>query len=309
MAVQAQCPPSDVHPSYSWCRNKQEGFWMDCSLQSQPGGGVFLDHHGATINGRKRQRREASLARPFNLHPQPQPLQFIELSQLRQNPHQNDQRHHHQQGLACEFINSCSSLPSSGDFASHVKQQRDEFDQFLVAQGGILGRALAEKLQRHYREILAAAEEAVAMRMMEKQVEVEKAKRRNVELDARAGQLAVEVHVWQTKARAQEAAAASLQAQLQQAIICSVRDRVSPEEGRGGRTDTEDAESAYIDPDRVASAAAASGPSCRACRRRDAAAVLLPCRHLSLCMECTHVARTCPLCLAPMESIIEVYLS
>ncbi|KAK4787560.1 hypothetical protein SAY86_011393 [Trapa natans] len=309
MVVQAQCPPSNV---LLLKRNKQEGFWMDCSLQPQPGGGVFLDHHGATGN---------VIAHPFNLHPQPQPLQFIELSQLHQNPNQNsvvstglqlsfnDQRLHHQQGLACEFINSVSSFPSSGDFASHIKQQRDEIDQFLVVQGESLRRALAEKRRRHNREILAAAEEAMAMRMMEKEAEVEKAKRWNAELEVRAAQLALEVQVLQAKARAQEAAAASLQAQLQQAVICSGQDRATPEEGRGGGgscgLDTEDAESAYIDPDRLE----ASGPTCRACRRRAAAAVLLPCRHFILCKECSHVALTCPVCFTPRESMVEVCLS
>lgn len=144
-------------------------------------------------------------------------------------------------------------------------------------------------------------------RIRKKEAEVEKAKRRNAELEARAAQLTMEVQVWQAKARAQETAAVSLQAQLQQAIICGGHDRTSPEDGSGSGCglDTEDAESAYIDPDRVV---VASGPSCRACRRRVAAVLLLPCRHLSVCTECSRVARDCPLCFTARESSIEVYL-
>ncbi|PPR87944.1 hypothetical protein GOBAR_AA32752 [Gossypium barbadense] len=69
----------------------------------------------------------------------------------------------------------------------------------------------------------------------------------------------------------------------------------------------EDAESAYVDPGRVVSAA--SGPCCKACRTRAAAVVLLPCRHLCLCTECDRVAQACPLCLTFRNSSVEVFLS
>lgn len=176
-------------------------------------------------------------------------------------------------------------------------------------QGGQLRRALAEKWKGHYLAFLGAAEGAVARRLRKKEVEVEKATRHNAELQARAAQLTLEAQIWHAKARAQEAAAASLQAQLQQAMISSRQDKISPEYGSGcGGTgsEAEDAQSAYVDPDRVV---VASGPSCRACRRRMAAVVMLPCRHLCLCEECDRVARACPVCFTARESSVEVYLS
>lgn len=144
-------------------------------------------------------------------------------------------------------------------------------------------------------------------RLKKKEEEVEKAARLNAELEARAAQLRVEAQEWQAKARAQEAAAASLQAQLQQAIIGGVHDRTSPEDdgGYGGR-EADDAESVYVDPDRVV---VAPGPSCRSCRRRVSAVVLLPCRHLCVCMECDRLVDACPVCFTARESSVEVYLS
>ncbi|OWM86366.1 E3 ubiquitin-protein ligase BOI-like isoform X2 [Punica granatum] len=309
------------------------------------GAGGFLDHQthmlfsngGAATNTRKRGRESSAaaasasnniassgnmIANPFTLQQQPQPLQLINLSQLHYNPRPqqsgvvstglrlsfNDQhQHQHQQSLVRESINPVSSLLPSDDFAAHVKQQRDEIDQFLLAQGEQLRRTLAEKRQRQYRALLCAAEETVARRLREKEAEVEKATRQNAELEARAAQLSVEAQVWQAKARAQEAAAASLQAQLQQAIISGGHDnRASPEDGGGcGGSDAEDAESAYVDPDRVV---VSSGPGCRACRRRVAVVVLLPCRHLCVCAECNRVAHACPVCFTVRESSVEVYL-
>ncbi|PPS04189.1 hypothetical protein GOBAR_AA16472 [Gossypium barbadense] len=171
--------------------------------------------------------------------------------------------------------------------------------------GKELRRTLAEKRNRHYHALLAAVEESVARRLREKEAEVEKATRRNAELEACSAQLSVEVQVWQAKARAQEATATSLQAQLQQAMIgCGAaavtQDSRRGEEGIEGQA--EDAESAYVDPERMVS----SGPSCKACRTRVASVVLLPCRHLCLCTECDRVAQACPLCLAVRNSSVEI---
>lgn len=169
-------------------------------------------------------------------------------------------------------------------------------------------RTLAEKRQRHYRALLAAAEESVARKLREKEGEVEKAARRNSELQARAAQLSAEAQVWQARARAQEATAATLQAQLQQAIMtgggcAQQQDGVL---GCAAGEGAEDAESAYVDPERVD---LSSGPSCKACGKRVASVVLLPCRHLCVCTECDGVVQACPLCLSFRSSSVEVFLS
>ena len=174
-------------------------------------------------------------------------------------------------------------------------------------------RALAEKRQRHYRALLSAAEETVARRLREKEAEVEKATRRNAELEARAAQLSAEAQVWQAKAKAQEAAAASLQAQLQHAIMKAGGVTAAEDGGAGGLScavgaeghAAEDAESAYVDPARVA----AAGPRCRGCGKRVASVVVLPCRHLCVCTECDRHFRVCPVCLTVKNSTVEVYLS
>lgn len=270
---------------------------------------------------------------------QTQPPQLIELSQLhhpnvvstglrlsfgdqqqklQQHQNQNQNQSYRQQQQQQQNLVSNSSVFASDDLVTQIKRQRDELDHFLQAQGEELRRTLAEKRHRHYRALLEAAEESVARRFREKEAEVEKAKRRNVELEARAAQLGAEVQVWQAKAKAQEVTAASLQAQLQQAIMNGGAGLTQQDSRRGGEewrkcaggeseAQAEDAESAYVDPGRVVSAA--SGPCCKACRTRAAAVVLLPCRHLCLCTECDRVAQACPLCLTFRNSSVEVFLS
>lgn len=233
----------------------------------------------------------------------------LSFGDLQQQSHHHHYQQHHQQHQH-SFGTSLSSVFSK-DFANQIKRQQDELDQFLQAQGEQLRSALAEKRQRHYHALLGAAEEAIATRLKEKEAEMEKAKRRNAELEARAAQLSVEAQVWQAKARAQEATAATLQAQLQQAIIRGglAQDSRTGEEGPGcdGRAEdkVEDAESAYVDPDRIDTSGV---PSCKACRQRVASVVMLPCRHLSVCTECDGEVEACPVCLHARNSSVEVIM-
>ncbi|KAJ6415633.1 hypothetical protein OIU84_004435 [Salix udensis] len=342
MAVQAQYPSNILLLN----RNGQEG--QDYSLQPQPGG--YLDqssmllNNGGGNNQRKRGRAAptgttATTATINQFCMQPQPLsttQLIDLSQLHNHRHnqpqpnpnvvstglrlsfgdQQQQNHQYQQQNfgtgACQ--SSVLLSLSSEDFSTQVKRQRDEIDQFLQAQGEQLRRTLAEKRQRHFRALLGAAEESIARKLREKEMEVDKATRRNAELEARATQLSIEAQVWQAKVRSQEVTAASLQAQLQQAIMNGglAQDSRRGEDGIGcpggveGQTQAEDAESAYVDPDRVA--VVPGGPSCKVCRKRMASVVLLPCRHLCVCTECDQVVQACPLCLHVRNSSVEVYL-
>ncbi|KAE8726808.1 hypothetical protein F3Y22_tig00006172pilonHSYRG00008 [Hibiscus syriacus] len=335
MAVQAQYPSNVIFHN----RGGQEG--NEFSLQQQAGG-AFLDqshmffnngsnnNSNSNINPRKRGREVTAAAAitttPINSFSlQMQAPQMIEVSQLHQlNPlstglrlsfsdQQQSQSPNFKQQQQQNLVSSSSAFLSmaSDDLGTQIKRQREELDQFLQAQAKELRRTLSEKRNRHFHSLLVAAEESVAKRLREKEEKVEKVTRRNAELEARAAQLSVKAQVWQAKARAQEATAASLQAQLQQAMVgggaAVTQDSMRAEDGLNGaggvQGQAEDAESAYVDPERLA----ASGPSCKACWALAASVVLLPCRHLCLCTECDRVAQACPVCLAVRNSSVEVF--
>ncbi|KAL1371050.1 hypothetical protein HN51_001279 [Arachis hypogaea] len=327
MAVQAQYPSNILFLNRN---NGQEGQQAAGLVLDQP---ILYNNNNGSANSRKRTR-EATVHSNSNVvmnnnnnhNPlipfESQPPQLIHLSQLHNNVVSTGLRLSNstidqQQLLHGSQSSSSSSLLSlfSQGFASQIKQQRDEIEQFLQAQGEELRRALAEKRQRHYRALLTAAEEVVARRLREKEAEVEKATRRNAELEARAAQLAAEAQVWMAKARTQEAAAASLQAQLQQTMMASAGAAThGGDDGGAGLScavegQAEDAESAYVDPDRVVMvSAAAARPKCRGCGRRVASVVVLPCRHLCICTECEAHFRACPVCLTLKNSTVEVFL-
>ncbi|XP_024995636.1 BOI-related E3 ubiquitin-protein ligase 1-like [Cynara cardunculus var. scolymus] len=341
MAVQAECSSNVLLLN----RTIQEGkiqIGNKYSLPPQPGGGVggggggggglattLLDHQSinhtlfnnfpvgnCSTNQRKRGREDMMNQFMSNLHPQQSHCnQFMDVSQIQSRNVDVSTGlrlafgdHHQQHSISPQSSGFASLLPE--DLSNLMNQQGDEIEHYLRVQGEELRRKLAEKKQRHYSALIGAAKESASRMIRDKEVEAERAIRRNAELEARASQLSAEAQVWQAKARAQEAVAAALQAQLQQAIISGVGGCVSQGEEVGGGCAAgdaaEDAESSYIDPDRVVMV---SGPGCKACGKRVASVVLLPCRHLCVCTECDDVVQACPLCLSLRSSSIEVYMS
>ncbi|KAE9613117.1 hypothetical protein Lal_00027649 [Lupinus albus] len=318
MAVQAQYP-SNVFLLNSG-KSGQEGH--DYSLQPQSGlnQSHMLFNNGASSSRKRGREGGVSQTAPnpsFSLQTQSQPPQLINLTQL--HNHNHNYNHNHQQnavstGLGLSFGDHQKQLHNQHQLSlfseglnSHIKQQRDEIEQFLQAQGEQLRQTLAEMRERHNWSLLNTLDESVARRLREKQTDMEKATRRNAELEAHVAQLSVEAQVWQAKVKAQESTAASLQAQLHHAIMMSHENRVVEDGGvlSCAVGHAEDAESAYVDPDRVT----VSGPNCRGCDTRVASVVVLPCRHLCVCTECDMHFRACPVCLTVKNSSIQVCLS
>ncbi|XP_072984900.1 probable BOI-related E3 ubiquitin-protein ligase 3 isoform X1 [Typha latifolia] len=179
-------------------------------------------------------------------------------------------------------------LSSVDEFTAQINRHRDEIDRFIHAQGEQLRRALAERRRSHYRALLCAAEAGAGRRMREKEAELEKARRHAAELEERLARLKAESMAWQAKALSEQAAAAALRAQLQEAA----------EECVGESSPAEDAESAHVDPGRV----------CWGCRTRPASVVLFPCRHLCLCDSCEVGREYCPVCRSIVTGSIHVFL-
>lgn len=220
----------------------------------------------------------------------------------------------------------------SDELALQLNQHQDELDRFLRAcvnfvspllpfsfssvfpsvakgssffswQGEHLRRTLAEKWQRHSRALLCAAEETAARRLREKEAEVEQEVRRAAELEERLARLKAESLAWQAKAVTDQAVAVSLHAQLQQAQAAAAAAAAEEREGECRDSPAEDAESSHDDPDRAPRA------TCRSCRAAVASVVVLPCRHLCLCPDCSGASPSCPVCRCATTGSLHVFFS
>lgn len=174
---------------------------------------------------------------------------------------------------------------------------------------------LEEKRVRHSRALIAAIEEGVSRRLREKDLEVEKCKRRNMELEEHARKLNLELHLWQNKLKSSEAQVLALRSNLQQAQQAVQLSREQSKEGCGD-SEADDAASSHHDDLADAQARAfrenkelKEQRTCRVCRCNDVSILLLPCRHLCLCKDCEGRSTTCPLCQSPKNASVQVYMS
>eukprot|EP00249_Psilotum_nudum_P021329 c28070_g2_i1 orf=500-1621(+) len=201
------------------------------------------------------------------------------------------------------------------DVSAHLMQQQEEFDRFLAAQGDQFKQALEEARQKQSRALLATIGDSVSKRFTEKEIELEKLIRRNVELEDRLKQYSFEAHMWKTKAKSNEAMITALRTNLQQAVAQS---REQSKEGCGD-SEADDAASANYDDKLTETHPWALKSSkdwnkdalraCRICRTSEVSILLLPCRHLCICKNCEGQIEKCPLCQCLRSASVEVYMS
>ncbi|KAJ3680635.1 hypothetical protein LUZ60_016913 [Juncus effusus] len=306
MAVHAHYPPSSNLLLLDRADQEERKETMDLR---------FSDAVGGKNLGKR--ARETSMANPNQIFSQQAPAGHNQSGlvstglRLAFDEHQQIQMNHHQSHNTNNNNNSTSFANSSlsEELFTQMAHQTNEIEIFLIQQGEQLRRALAEKRRRHYKAFFLAAEEQTARKVRQKQAELDQASRRTAELESRLNQLRSESLAWQTKALADQATAASLHAQLQQATqeAAAAANRTAGECEAGP---ADDAESGFIDPSR-------SEPErlCRSCRLRPACVVVFPCRHLCLCEGCEAAAGggdagdTCPVCCCVRSGSLKVFFS
>uniref|UniRef100_A0A0D9XMK9 RING-type domain-containing protein n=1 Tax=Leersia perrieri TaxID=77586 RepID=A0A0D9XMK9_9ORYZ len=228
-------------------------------------------------------------------------------------------------GLRLDFDDGCSEHVStttsaassliSDELVTQFDTYKNETANLLQDHTERLRRAVGESRRRHYRAMVAAAAAAAARRMREAEGEATAAARRGAELEERVVRLRAEAAAWQAKALADQSTAAALHAQLQQAQARG-KSAAAEEDGNfAGAGDADDAESVFVDPDRVEEITPppATARPCRNCRRRAASVVLLPCRHLCMCEACepavSAAGAACPACRGAVTGTVQVFLS
>ncbi|KAH7443761.1 hypothetical protein KP509_02G050000 [Ceratopteris richardii] len=235
---------------------------------------------------------------------------------------------------------SSSSFGLRDEISAQISQHQEELNQLIKTQLDHVRQAVLEKAQRQSKGLLLAVEQSAAKRLRERDMEMEKVKRRNVELEDSVAQLGMESQMWQTKAKNNEAMVAFLRSNLQQAMLAQQQSREQQSRLEGcGDSEVDDAASACIDDNphaqqlramtalRKAHASASSplmnnlpqsnmtnneisiGRACRRCKAKEASVVLLPCLHLCLCVGCKDDCGKCPICSTLRSASVEVFLS
>lgn len=166
---------------------------------------------------------------------------------------------------------------------------------------------------------LANLERAVGKKLREKELEAEAMNRKSKELNEQIRQVAMEVQSWQSAAMYNQSVANSLKTRLMQVVAQSTN---LTREGSG---DSEEASSqnpnagAGAAPEgyfqsgllggRGTTTATVGLGACRWCGGKEASVLVMPCRHLCLCVDCERVSDVCPVCRFPKSGSVEINMS
>ncbi|KAG6480286.1 probable BOI-related E3 ubiquitin-protein ligase 3 [Zingiber officinale] len=196
-----------------------------------------------------------------------------------------------------------AAASGSGRMMAVPRRRDSEIDGVVGFYVERLRDEVREVWKRHCRGLLAAAEGEAARRLRGKEAELEAARLRSAALEEKVRQLSAEGQMWVAAARHHEAAVGVLRASLERTL------RTRDGEGYG------DSEAASADSScrfateemgRCGRLPRRSG-WCTACGRREARAVLLPCKHLCLCEDCEPAAGECPVCGAVKTDGFQVF--
>lgn len=220
------------------------------------------------------------------------------------------------------------SLPTTTPFVNDIMAEMEkgskEIDYYFKIQMEQLSKRVKEMQQRRMASFLASLEQGVGKKLREKELEVEAMNRKSQELNEQIRQVSMQVQSWQSAALYNESVASSLKSQLMQVVA----DHANRTREGCGDSEVESAaassqknninaaapggffeSSLLLGGNNVAAGAGPAVPACRWCGVKEAAVLVMPCRHLCLCADCERVSDTCPVCQFPKSGSVEINLS
>ncbi|GER56822.1 SBP (S-ribonuclease binding protein) family protein [Striga asiatica] len=205
---------------------------------------------------------------------------------------------------ACENMKGNANIPVMLSLGSTVKmeidRQTEEFDRYFKLQEQSILKGVRDINQRHTASLLTALEKGVYLKLHEKDLQIESLNRKNKELGEKIKQASMEAQSWHHKARYNESVVNTLKSNIQQLME---QNTTRAREGSGDSSEVDDAGSCSDQMMR-----SYKGHICKVCAKKGVSVLVLPCRHLCLCVDCEGFVDVCPVCKAMKTASVCVYM-
>ncbi|CAI9762321.1 unnamed protein product [Fraxinus pennsylvanica] len=201
----------------------------------------------------------------------------------------------------------------------NVQDQSAQVDQMIQTHNENLRWGLARMWGKHYNMLQCAAEEIVAKKLKDQEMELIKMAHQNEQLEEMLSNCRAEAQRLFGRNKKLEELVSRFRADGQnlsgrlkstERLVTSLRGelRTAMSEGPNPGTQEEDAESSYVDPERDFSV----NLECKVCESRLATVMLWPCCHVCICPRCeanrTEATRSCPVCRTDASTSVRVHL-
>ncbi|KAJ0975835.1 hypothetical protein J5N97_017800 [Dioscorea zingiberensis] len=191
----------------------------------------------------------------------------------------------------------------SHDISFQFQQHQLELDWLIARHVDEVVAELGDRRKLFMKQILAVVEEKVARWVKAKEEEMMKMEKMNLVLEERVKSLCLENQIWRELAQSNEAAANALQSNIKQLLVSGGRGKIKEESNEV----VGDAESCC---EGESSRESARGLQlCKSCHGGESSVLLLPCRHLCICVDCCLGVDVCPVCNCKRIGSINVNLS
>ncbi|KAM0951609.1 putative transcription factor C2H2 family [Dioscorea sansibarensis] len=185
-----------------------------------------------------------------------------------------------------------SSFPSQDFFSQLQLQHHLEIDHLITNHAENVRQEMEERRTWVWGRVAAMAEEKVARKLRSKDEEIDRIARVNRALEERIRSLVIENQLWKDIARSNEAAAMLLRTNLDHLLASQETHEEDVQSCSGG-----------------AGAGEVGRRLCHRCGEEEAAVLVMPCRHLCLCLDCSPALDACPVCKASKNGTLVVNFS
>lgn len=221
----------------------------------------------------------------------------------------------------------CGSFTFLGeDISFQIQQQQLEIDRFIAQQTEKVRMEIEERRKRYSRRIVAAVEGNIMKKLKAKEDEIDKIGKLNWALEERVKSLCVENQIWRDLAQTNEATANTLRCNLEH-VLAQVQ--VDQNQRKALTDDAQSCCGSNIEEierqtlaecteniahgtncnDGCICTGSSRNRLCRNCGKEESSVLLLPCRHLCLCIVCGSSVHTCPVCNSSKTASLNVNLS